>query len=48
MIFDFIIIGAGLSGSYAASKLIENSKTVLVLEKKPWYRWKVFNKTDFK
>ena len=33
MIFDFIIIGAGLSGSYAASKLIENSKTVLVLEK---------------
>lgn len=33
MIFDFIIIGAGLSGSYAASKLVKTGKSVLVLEK---------------
>ena len=33
MIFDFIIIGAGLSGSYAASKLVKYGKSVLILEK---------------
>jgi predicted NAD/FAD-dependent oxidoreductase len=33
MIFDFIIVGAGISGSYAASKLNEHNSSVLILEK---------------
>ena len=33
MIFDIIIIGAGLSGSFLASKLKDQGKTVLIIEK---------------
>lgn len=33
MIFDVVVIGAGLSGSFLASKLKDQGKTVLVLEK---------------
>ena len=33
MIFDVVVIGAGLSGSFLASKLKNQGKTVLILEK---------------
>ena len=33
MIFDVIVIGAGLSGSFLASKLKDQGKRVLIIEK---------------
>ena len=41
--YDFIVIGAGLTGSIIARKLAENSKRVLVVERRPFIGGNLFD-----
>lgn len=47
MIYDVIVIGAGLSGLSAAKKLLQENKTVLVLEARNRLGGRIYTNRDF-